>query len=263
MFETFVITFREGLEAFLVVAIMLAYLSKFGESQHKQAVYWGIATALLISVTTAWHVADLAANPIWEGTLALIAGLLVASFTLYVMKTAKYIRSDIHTRLDKHLRNGGLFALSGIFIFTVLMIAREGMETALLLGTLSAKESISNLAIGTALGLGSVAIIGALWVSQSARINLKLFLQVTGIFLVLFAINLFIYGIHELGEMNAIPMIGESLNNELHIYTEPFGHDSLYAQLINLGLLIVPSTWLLWAFLQDKFLQSSSHAGAK
>lgn len=260
MLETLLITFREGLEAFLIVAIMLAYLHKTGRHDLCKGVYAGIGTALLISVTAGWHVAELAEDPVWEGSLAMLAGVLVASFTIYIMKTAKNIRADIGERLEESAQKAGPLASAGVFVFTVLMIAREGMETALMLGTISVQTNATEMWIGAIGGLAFVAIIAALWSSQSHKINLRLFLQVTGIFLVLFSIHLFIYGVHELSEMLALPFLSENLQYTLHIYTEPFGHDSLYAQLITYSLLAVPLGWLGFAYIKEKMLNANNMA---
>lgn len=252
MFETLVITFREGLEAFLIVAIMAAYLVKTDRKSLLKPLVAGIFAALIISVTTGWHVADLAQNPLWEGSLAMISGILVASFTAYMMTHAKNIRGDIHERMERHASKTGLTAALGVFLFTTLMISREGMETALMLGAMSAKAHPAQMWLGAFLGLTSVAVIGYMWVRRSDKINLKLFMQVTGAFLVLFSIHLFLYGIHELGEMSAIPFVGQAANDWLHIHTEILGHDSVYAQMITYGLLVVPTGWLLLSYLSEK-----------
>lgn len=81
MLETAIITFREGLEMFLIVAITLAYLAKTNRPHLKKPVYWGIAVALFVSVTTGWHIAELAEDPMTEGVLAITAGVLVATMT--------------------------------------------------------------------------------------------------------------------------------------------------------------------------------------
>jgi high-affinity iron transporter len=220
MLETLIVVFREGLEAFLIVAIMLAYVTKTGHSGLRKPIFAGIGLAALISVTTGWHVAELAQDPIWEGSLAMIAGALVASFTLYVMKTAQNIRSGIHESLEKKAQEEGALADIAVFAFTVLMVSREGMETALMLGTLSSQNDAIMMWLGAGLGAALVGVIAYLWASQSQRINLRLFLQVTGVFLVLFSVDLFLYGLHELSEMNAIPLIGDDMNTNFHIWTE-------------------------------------------
>lgn len=247
MLETCLIVFREGLEAFLIVAIMLAYVTKTGRAELRQPIFWGIAVAMVISATTGWHVADLAKNPVWEASLAIIAGALVASFTLYIMRTAKTIRHDIHARMEQNAHKGGLMAMIGIFLFTILMISREGMETALMLGAMTAQHETSSMWMGAALAAILVSVVSYLWSVQSQKINLRLFLQVTGIFLVLFSIYLFIYGLHELAELGYIPFMGgEEEHEEPSMLGEIFKHVATY------GLAVIPCAWLGYSYLRDR-----------
>lgn len=219
MLETVVITFREGLEMFLIVAIILAYLTKTGRTHLKEPVYWGAIAAIIISLTTGWHIAELAEDPIMEGALALFAGVLVATMTYTVMKASGNIRQEINNKLEQTATKTGWDAILGVFMFTVVMIAREGMETAMMLGTMTGSMNQGEVLVGALLGFSAVGVIGYIWYTQSARINIKAFMQVTGIFLILFCAHLFMYGFHELTEAGAIPMID---NFKWHTLTEPF-----------------------------------------
>lgn len=251
MLETAVVIFREGLEMFLIVAIMLAYVTNTGRAALRKPIYAGVAVAGLISVTTGWHVAELAQDPMWEGTLAIAAGILVASFTIYIMRTAKNIRGDIHRKLEERASKEGFWADAGVFIFTVLMIAREGMETAMMLGAMTGQYSKATVFGGMFFGLCTVGVIGYLWMTQSSKINLRLFLQVTGIFLVLFSVHLFLLGLHELSEMNLIPMIGDDANISFHIATEDYA-EGPYADVLTALMLFIPLAWLGGSYLRDK-----------
>lgn len=261
MFETLLITFREGLEAFLIVAITLAYLTKTNRLSLIPAVYAGIGVALLLSAYVGYRIGDEAEeNPAAEGVMSLVAGFLVASMTIYVMKTSASIRSAIGTQLERHAVKATLWALVGVFGFTVLMIAREGIETAVMLGAMSADSNSGTILTGGIAGLVLAATAGIVWVKQSHKINLRLFLQVTGVFLILFSIRLFVYGIHELSEMGLIPYIN---NEPIHIATEPFGHDGLPAQILSYGLLAVPCLWLAVTFIKDRFQRADEAAAAE
>lgn len=251
MLETAVVVFREGLEAFLVVAIMLAYVTKTGRGNLKKPIYTGVVIALLISATTGWHIAGLAQDPLWEGALALIAGAFVASFTLYVMKNAKNIRGNIGESLEKKAQQEGAGADIGVMLFTILMVSREGMETALMLGALSGQENALQMWIGAIAGAALVGMIAYLWISQSSKINLRLFLQVTGVFLILFSLELFLYGLHEMSEMNALPFIGEDMNVTFHIWTEIIEHP-IISNVIAVALLVIPCAWLGGSFVREK-----------
>lgn len=259
MLETLMITFREGLEAFLIVAITLAYLYKTGRKELVKPVYWGIAVALIISATTGWHIAGMADTPFMEGILALVAGGLVASLTYYMMTTAHKIKDHIGNTVEKHAAKAGWGAMIGIFIFTVVMIAREGMETALMLGAISSKTDGSQMMMGAVLGLSLTAFIGYLWASQSNKINLKLFMQVTGIFLFLFAVHLFLYGIYELTEVEGSVFY----NDAIHQAMKPFvSSKTLFGQLTIYGLLVVPCAWLMISYAKDKIFAKGNRVPA-
>lgn len=260
MLETLLITFREGLEAFLIVAITLAYLTKTDRHDLKKPVYYGIVVALLISATTGWHIAGLADTPLMEGALALVAGLLVASLTYYMMTTAHKIKEHIGRTVDKHASKAGTGAMVGMFIFTVVMIAREGMETALMLGAISSKTEGSHMMIGAIGGLGLTALIGYLWASQSHKINLKLFMQVTGIFLFLFAVHLFLYGIYELTEVEGSIFYNDAIHQAMKPYVST---KNLFGQLTIYGLLVVPCFWLFVSYAKDKFMAKNSVSAAE
>ena len=100
MLQAFVITLREGLEAFLIVAISLAYLRKTGRPQLVSAVHWGIATALVVSAGAAYLFQQANNQALWEGILALTAAVLVASLIVHMWKHAKRIKKDIETHLE-------------------------------------------------------------------------------------------------------------------------------------------------------------------
>jgi high-affinity iron transporter len=249
MIETLLITFREGLEAFLIVAITLAYLQKTGRNHLVKAVYAGVVTALIISATTGWHIAEMADTPLMEGTLAMVAGIMVASLTYYIMKTAKTIKLDITNKIDCHANKTGFPALLGIFIFTVLMISREGMETALMLGAISSNVESQQLIFGAVLGILLTGLIGVLWVRNSHLINLRIFMQVTGVFLFLFSIHLFLYGVYELTEVESSIFYAP----DFHAFIKPVASTKEpIGQAIVYSLLIIPCTWLAFVWAKRK-----------
>lgn len=249
MLETSIIIFREGLEAFLIVAIILAFLSRTGKKDLVKTVYAGTATALVLSATTAWHIAELAQDPFMEGALAIGAGVLVASMTYVVMKNAKNIPAVINAKLEKQSAKTGLAAIAGMFLFTVVMIAREGMETAMMLGALSSNIAISDLFIGLFIGVSGVGMMAYLWNTQSKRINLRLFMQVTGVFLILFCVHLFVYGFHEMTEGGLVPFID---NFYWHTLTEPLEPSEPVGQMITIAMLAIPCAWLFIGHIKQR-----------
>src|SRR5262245_43430637 len=133
MLQSFVITLREGLEAFLIVAISLAYLKKSGRTELTSAVRWGIVAALAVSAAGGYALFN-AANQEWlEGPLALIAAVSVATLTVHMWRAGRRMKGEIEGRLRASSERPGFGAFAGVFLFTLLMVSREGMETALLL----------------------------------------------------------------------------------------------------------------------------------
>src|SRR5690242_11031355 len=151
MLQAFVITLREGLEAFLIVAISLAYLRKSGQHHLVAAVRWGIVTSVAVSAAAAFLFSRASNQALWEGVLALAAAMLVATLIVHMWRHAKRIKRDIESRLEIAVARGGK-AFVAVFLFTLLMITREGMETALLMGTLFSQLGASSVAFGAVLG---------------------------------------------------------------------------------------------------------------
>src|SRR5947207_9244451 len=158
MLQAFVITLREGLEAFLIVAISLAYLRKSGRDELVPAVRWGIALSLLISITGAILFQRAANHALWEAILCFIAAISVASLTVHMWRTARRIKRDIEGHLHTSTMKTGTAAFVGVFLFTLLMITREGMETALLMGTLLFQLQSLKIIVGATVGTLSAAV---------------------------------------------------------------------------------------------------------
>ncbi|MGE3958275.1 MAG: FTR1 family protein [Vicinamibacterales bacterium] len=236
MVQAFVITLREGLEAFLIVAISLAYLRKTGRASLTAAVHWGIGIALVVSAAAGYLLFN-AANQEWlEGPLALIAAASVTWMIVHMWRAGRRMKGDIEGRLQSSTARGGATAFIGVLLFTVLMVSREGMETALLLMQL--RETL-NLAAGAAAGFLGAAGFAWLWSRFGHRINLALFFQTTAIFLFVFVIQLVIYGVHELSEQAMLPY-----SEWLHENTENWGPDSAFGHLLTYLLVILPLGWV-------------------
>lgn len=244
MLPAFMITLREGLEAFLIVAISLAYLRKSGRHQLVPAVHWGIAVSVLLSIGAAVLFQRASNQALWEGVLALTAAVLVGTLIVHMWRHAKRIKRDIENRLSVSAAKAGGSAFLGVFLFTLLMITREGMETALLMGTLLFQTQAANIIAGAAAGTLCAAGVALLWSRYGHRINLALFFQITAVFLAVFVVQLLIYGFHELTEANLFPY-----SEPLHWATEPYGPDGIYGQYLSYLLVLLPLGWLIIAAL--------------
>jgi high-affinity iron transporter len=248
MLAAFVITLREGLEAFLIVAISLAYLRKSGRERLIPAVHWGIAISIVLSVGAAYLFQRAANQALWEGVLALAAAVSVASLTVHMWRTARRIKGDIEGHLGESAMKQGAAAFLGVFGFTLLMITREGMETALLMGTLLFQVRAAEVMAGAVLGTLLAAFVAWLWSRYGHRVNLALFFQVTAVFLLVFVVQLVIYGFHELSEAFMTVPFAE----RLHWATEPYGPDGRYGQYLTYLLVMLPMSWLLVSALKPR-----------
>ena len=239
MLQAFVITLREGLEAFLIVAISLAYLRKTGRRELVPAVHWGIAASVALSIGAGLLLARARNQSLWEGVLGIVAAFLVASLTVHMWRAGRHMKKDIEGRLAASSARAGAAALWGVFGFTLLMITREGMETAMLMNALLFQVRAANIIGGAFGGTIVAAFIAFLWSRFGHRVNLSHFFQVTAIFLLVFVVQLLIYGFHELAEARVLP------NSEiLHNATEPYGPDGIYGQYLTYLLVVLPLGWL-------------------
>ena len=255
MLQAFVITLREGLEAFLIVAISLAYLRKSGRAELVPAVRWGIALSILISIGGAFLFQRAANHALWEGVLCIAAAISVASLTVHMWRTARRIKRDIEGHLRTSTMKTGTAAFAGVFLFTLLMITREGMETALLMGTLLFQVQSVSVITGAVVGTLLAALVAWLWSHYGHRVNLALFFQVTAVFLLVFVVQLLIYGFHELMEANVFPY-----SEPLHWATEPYGPDGIYGQYLTYLLVMLPLGWLIVSMMLHRTNDSKSVA---
>lgn len=244
MLQALIIVFREGFEAFLTVAIIFAYLKKTGRNALRTAVWWGIGLSVVASFALG-YLLQRVNQPLWEGILALVAAVLVASFVIHIWRVAPHMKKDMETRLEQ--RASGRWAWIGVFGFTLLMITREGMETALMLIQVG---NMPRFWLGCALGLAAAASMSWLWAHYGHRVNVKRFFQVTGLFLLLFTVQIVFYAVHEFSEAEILP------NSEaIHLATEPYSADGRYSMHIMFGMVAICALWLAAMTLKDRLSQ--------
>src|SRR5207249_1078222 len=152
-----------------------------------------------------------------------------------------------------YLRKSGRAAWLGVFLFVVLMVTREGMETAFITASLFRQTDTAHFALGAFGGLGLAAALAWAWVRYGQLVNLALFFKVTSVFLVLFAFQLVIYSFHEATEANLLPLD----NAYWHVATEPYGPEGQYGALLTYLLVLVPAAWLVFAALKTRLARVS------
>jgi high-affinity iron transporter len=244
MLQSFVITLREGLEAFLIVAISIAYLRKSGRHALVPAVHWGIGVSIVLSIGLAVLFQRAQNQALWEGVLAIAAAALVATLIVHMWRHARRLKKEIEEQLAASSLKTGASAFLGVFAFTLLMISREGMETALLMGTLLFQVRAIDVIAGAVAGTAIAALVASLWSRHGHRVNLGLFFQVTAVFLMVFVVQLMIYGFHELTEASVFP---PDFAERWHWATEPYGPEGRYGQYLSYFLVLLPMAWLVAA----------------
>ncbi len=240
MIQAAIIFLREGFEAFLIVAIILAYLRKTDQKRLIPAVYWAIGASLVLSSALGYVLLRASNQALWEAVSGLVAIVLVTSLVIHMWRIAPRMKHDIEQRLDSVAARPSRAAFIGVFLFATLMIAREGMETALMLFQVHEAGFIT----GTILGIAAAATLSWAWAHFGHRINLKRFFQATSIFLLLFVAQMAVYTFHEFTETGLIRNL-----ERWHEATEPFSPVGTYGKWFSLMMVFMCALWLMggWA----------------
>jgi len=222
MLPSLLLSLREGLEAALIVGIVIGLLNRLDRQHLKAAVWQGVAAAVAASILAGVGLNLLGmefegqAEEIFEGLATLFAAGVLTWMILWIQKQGKYIKNHIESKTTQALESGrrALFTLAFIAVF------REGLELALfLLATSFVTEGILTL-IGAVVGLSTAVILGWVLFSSTNRLSLRGFFKVTNILLILFAAGLVAYGVHELNEAGWIPSVVEHVWDINHILNE-------------------------------------------
>ncbi|MER8230690.1 iron uptake transporter permease EfeU [Streptomyces sp. NPDC094049] len=204
MFGNYLIGLREGLEASLVVCILIAYLVKTGRRDALKPIWIGIgvavAVALVFGAGLEFGSQELTfeAQELLGGSLSIVAVVLVTWMVFWMRRTARHLRSELHGRLDAALQMG-----TGALVATAfLAVGREGLETALFVWASVRASSDGTYAplAGVLLGLLTAVLLGWLFYRGALRINLAKFFTWTGGMLVVVAAGVLAYGVHDLQE---------------------------------------------------------------
>jgi high-affinity iron transporter len=214
MGAAFVIALREGIEAALIVSIVLAYLKQLGRSDRSHLVWWGTGLAVALSAILGTIIFSVGAEfegtaeEVFEGLVTLTAVGVLTWMIFWMRRQGARIKSELQQKVDTALTAGGL-ALAAIAFFAVL---REGVETALFLfaaaeGTAVEGGGVAAQLLGAMIGLGLAVVLGVLLYRGGIRMNLRTFFKVTGVILVVVAGGLFAYSVHELQEAGWLPFL--------------------------------------------------------
>ncbi len=213
------ITFREGLEAFLIVGIILAYLAQTRRFEMKKHVFAGTGLALVASLIAAVIFNILAIEfegpreEIFEGFVMLFAAAILTSMIIWMTRESSNISSNIRQKVDTN-KAYGLFALAFLSVF------REGIETILFLGAAAMKTDANNILYGGLAGIFVSIVVAYAVFKYSSHTDIHNFFKITSIFLIVFAAGLTAHGVHELQEGGVIPTLNEHVWDINHILDE-------------------------------------------
>ncbi len=210
------LTTREGLEASLIVGIVLAYLAKTENRRYFNVIWAGTAAAVAVSIVTGaalfFTVGALEgrAEQIFEGAAMLSAVAVLTWMIFWMRKQAVNIKRELEAKLEGAIAAGSAVGLASVVFFAVL---REGWETALFLFAISESSSPLATTVGAIVGLVIAISLGVALYMGSRRLNLRQFFTVTGVLLIVFAAGLLAHGIHEFQEAGLLPMTIEHVWN--------------------------------------------------
>lgn len=204
---TFLIGLREGLEAALVVGILIAYLVRSGRRDRLVPLWSGITAAIVLSLAIGALLQftsvsmSFRAQEAFGGTASLVAVGFVTWMVFWMRKTSRHIKQDLHSRLDAALALGPIALVATGFI----AVGREGIETALFLWTaIQSSERAVSSTTSAFLGLAAAVALGYAFYKGAVQLNLKTFFTWTGGALILVAAGVAAYGVHDLQEAGAL-----------------------------------------------------------
>lgn len=210
MITSLLLSLREGLEAALIIGIVLGALRKSGRSDLNRSLWMGVLTAVLVSLLTALLLRAIdqelkgSAEQIFEGvTLLLAAGVL--TWMIFWMQSQS---GSMKSQLEGNVKQAAIHAGGGaLYFLAFISVVREGIELALYLTAASLASNGIQTLLGTLIGLLSACLLGYMIYSSAIRLNLRRFFKLTGLILILFAAGLIAHSVAEFNEAGIIPTI--------------------------------------------------------
>ncbi len=231
MLPSFLLSLREGLEAALIIGIVIGVLHKIQRPDLKPVVWGGAASAIIVSIAAAFLLIKLGAEfegtaeEIYEGIAMLFAAGVLTWMVFWMRSHADTLKMDLETDVRRATFKGGMGAL---FILAFLSVGREGLELVLFLVAAQMSSDGLQTLLGALLGLATAALLGWIIFATTRNLSLKSFFQVTNVLLILFAAGLVAHGIHEFNEAGIIPSVIDHVWDINHILDE----NSLQGQIL-------------------------------
>jgi high-affinity iron transporter len=212
MLPSYLLSLREGIEAALIIGIVLGALRKMRRVDLSFTVWMGVISATLISVLAGVVLTELGLSfdgtgeQIFEGITMLLAAGVLTWMIFWMSRQARNIKGELESGVHKAAFEGGK---RGVFALAFLAVLREGIELALFLVAAVFASDVQQTLIGTFLGLGTAILLGWSLFATTVRLDLRRFFRVTGFLLILFAAGLVAHGVHEFNEAAVIPAVIE------------------------------------------------------
>lgn len=253
MIAALLIAFREGLEAALIVGIVLGYLKQTGQLGYQRFAWTGVVAAVIGSLALAAGIQLVGtklegrAEEIFEGTAMLLAVAVLTWMIFWMRHQSRTLKSDLEREIDQAVSSNRGWGLASL---TFLAVFREGVETVLFLSAAAFTDNEMNTLIGGLIGLTIAVFLGILIYNSAVRLNLRMFFNVTSAVLLLFAAGLFAHGIHEFQEAGVFLIIQEHVWDMNHILDENSTVGEILKALLgyngNPSLLEVIGYWSYW-----------------
>ena len=231
MVPSLLIGLREGLEAALIVGLVLGVLQKMEKHEYKPIIWYGVAAATLISVISALVIQGVGAKlegraeQIFEGLTMFLAAAVLTWMIFWMQRMSRQMQKGLESEVRNAVRQSQTLGLFGIAFFAVL---REGIETALFLSAAAMTASTREALIGGILGIFIAILLGWALFASTIRLNVRRFFQVTSVLLILFAAGLLTHGVHEFHEAGLIP----GLINPVWDTNTFLNEDSIFGKLL-------------------------------
>jgi high-affinity iron transporter len=235
LLSAFLIALREGVEASLVVGIILVYLSRTGRAHLARFAWYGVAAAVALSLGIAIALERFQISEDgFEGVMLLVAAAFVITMIVWMNRVARHLKKEIESKLESYAAKAGDAAAWGIFLFVFLMVVREGAELALILRAVELSTAGLQTWIGTLTGIAAAVAVGVFFFKGTLKIPLSRFFAATSVILMLVVFQLAITGLHELSEAQWLPssrtemaIVGPIVRNDLFFFVFIFGAAAL------------------------------------
>ena len=241
MLSALLVALREGVEAALVVGIVLVYLGRTGRKNLTRYVWIGLGAAVASSLAGAalldqWKISEDG----FEGLLMLVAGALVITMVMWMNRVARSLRKEIEQRVETYAQKSTLAAGMGLAAFVYVMVVREGVELVLILRAVQLSSEGVSTWIGTSLGLALAVAVGVFFFQGTLKVPLGRFFAATSTILYVVAAQLFLTGLHEMSEAEWLP----SSRREMAVVGPIVSHEVFFFVLIfSVAVLLILREW--------------------